>query len=122
MKSANSNSSCCFSGPAAALTLLPKGVSQSHPRQKMSPNLTNQYCCLDTLHLPRCFAGIPRRSSKKGKRTANSSPMQRGQAAPLRSCYDDCSQQSSSAEAFVFSTLHHLQGASFTTLINEKTR
>lgn len=36
-KSANSNSSCCFSGPAAALTPLPKGVSHSHPREKNEP-------------------------------------------------------------------------------------
>lgn len=92
------------------------------PEKKMSPNITNQYRCLDTPHLPRCFAGIPRRSSKKGKCKLIPPPRSMAQAAPLRRCYDDCSQQSSSAEAFVFSTLHHLQGASFTTLINEKTR
>lgn len=79
MKSTNSNPSYHFSGPAAALTLLPEGVIRSHPRpKKMSPNLTNQYCCLHALHLSRCFKEIPRWNSKKGKRTVNTSPMKCG--------------------------------------------
>lgn len=79
MKSANSNFSYHFSGPAAALTLLLEGVIHSHPRPKqMSPNLTNQYCCLDALHLSRCFTEIHRWNSKKGKRTVNTSPVKCG--------------------------------------------
>lgn len=89
---------------------------------KMSLSLINQYCHFDALHLSRCFTEIPGWSSKEGTPTVNTSPVKCDPATAWRSCYDDCLQQSSPVEAFVFSALHHLQGVSFTTLINEKTR
>lgn len=56
-----------------------EGVIHDHPRPKqMNPNLTNQYCCLDALHLSRCFAEIPRWNSKKEKCTVNTSAMKCG--------------------------------------------
>lgn len=64
-----------FSGPAAALTLLPEVQFTVISAQKMNLSLINQYCCFDALHLSRCFTEIPGWRSKKGTPTVNTSPM-----------------------------------------------